>query len=100
MLIFRPTAKIEVLFKESYQLFKYIEKIKNLNGCWEQPMLNLVLAKHDMYEISLNEFVHEERTRTPIKDTVIFNHLCGMRGPLRKNIMKKYIIKIKRRRYK
>lgn len=91
LLIFRATDNIKSLFQETYELFKENEKIKNINACWEQPMLNLVLAKNDMYEISLNEYVHEERTRTPIKDTIVFNHLCGMRGPTRKNIMKKYI---------
>ena len=68
ILVFKPTKNIESLFKEAYQLFEYHEKMNNINDCWEQPMLNLVLARNDMYEISLNEFVHEQRTNKAIRD--------------------------------
>lgn len=91
ILVFKPSKNIESLFKEAYQLFEYHEKMNNINDCWEQPMLNLVLARNDMYEISLNEFVHEQRTNKAIRDSVVFNHLCGMRGPSRRNIMSSYI---------
>ena len=44
-----------------------------------------------MYDISLNDFVYEERDRAMIKDSHIFNHFCGLRGYSRYINMKKYV---------
>ena len=91
ILLFRPTSIIENLFSTVCEY--YNDQIKNnrVNSCWEQPALNLVLCKHNMFEISLNRYVHEERNKKPIHESVVFNHFCGMRGAGRASLMNKYI---------
>jgi hypothetical protein len=68
-----------------------IDKNK-INGCWEQPALCFTLIETDMYNISLNNLVYEERTKTKPSNSAVFNHFCGLRGPIRYTNMKKYII--------
>jgi quinolinate synthase len=40
-----------------------------VNNCWEQPALCFILIEQDMYDISLNDFIYEERNKTKIKDS-------------------------------
>jgi len=49
------------------------------------------LIEQDMYDISLNESVYEERTRGAIHDAHTFNHFCGSRGNTRYMHMKQYL---------
>lgn len=91
ILLFRPTQKIKDLFAETIILHAENVNKGKINSCWEQPSLCLILAKNDMFNITLNEIVMEERTHKKISDKNIFNHFCGMRGHTRYELMKKYL---------
>jgi hypothetical protein len=89
ILLFRPTDKIRNLFDETYELYQQLIKRQKINACWEQPALCFKLIEHDLYTISLNDLVHEERWEKKIEDSVIFNHFCGLRALDRYKKMKK-----------
>lgn len=91
ILLFRPTNIIKNLFSTVCEHYNNQIKNNRVNSCWEQPALNLVLCEHNMYKISLNKYVHEERDKKPIHESVVFNHFCGMRGTRRASLMNKYI---------
>ena len=91
ILLFRPSLKVKTVFDETYELYKELIKKKKINLCWEQPSLCFKLIEHDMFTISLNEYVYEERFKKPITDLHIFNHFCGMRGNTRYIKMKEYL---------
>lgn len=92
ILLYRPTNKIKKLFSTVYDHYNDQIRSNKVNACWEQPALNLVLCEHNMYEISLNKYVHEERNKKTIHESVVFNHFCGMRGARRAGLMKKYLV--------
>jgi len=94
ILLFRPSPKVKKVFDDTYELYIKLIKEKKSNECWEQPALCLILIKEDMYDISLTDFVYEERTKTNIQSSHIFNHFCGLRSNKRYEQMKKYISKI------
>jgi hypothetical protein len=93
ILLFRPSPKVKKVFDDTYKLYTELILKKKINGCWEQPALCLILIKEDMYDISLTDFVYEERTKTKIQSSHIFNHFCSLRSNKRyeqmKNIFKK-----------
>lgn len=91
ILLFRPSLKVKKVFDDTYKLYNILIINKKINGCWEQPALCYTLIKHDMYDISLNNYVYEERTKSKITDLQIFNHFCGLRGLERYKKMKKYL---------
>lgn len=100
ILLFKPSELIKKIFEETYNLYLYLIKNNKVNSCWEQPALCYTLIKYDMMEISLRNYVCEQRLINDknyenniiatTKDK-IFNHFCGLRGNNRKNIMKSYI---------
>ena len=91
IMVFRPNKKIKILFNKIYKLYLELINQKKVNNCWEQPALCFTLIKYQMFNISLNDLVYEERTNEKIGNNIIFNHLCGMRSAERYNIMKKYL---------
>lgn len=91
LLLFRPSLKVKKVLDETYELYKQLIKKNKINDCWEQPALCFKLIESDMYEMSLNDYVYEERTRIPKNELHIFNHFCGMRGNARHAQMKKYL---------
>lgn len=95
ILLFRPSDKVFSVFKKTCKLYSKLIKKNRINCCWEQPALNYILIKHDMYEISLSDYVFEERTLPfkSITDLHVFNHFCGGREPDRSSRMKKYLRK-------
>ena len=95
ILLFHPTLEVKKVFDEIYELYLSLIKQRKINACWEQPALCYKFIEHDIYEISLNNVVYEERSNSNIKptDNYIFNHFCGMRSSNRVNLMKKYINK-------
>jgi hypothetical protein len=93
ILLFRASNNVKKVFDESYELYLELIDKKKVNGCWEQPALCYTLTKLDMCEMSLNAYVHEERTNQVIKEDVIFNHFCGLRGDERYIKMLQYLQK-------
>lgn len=91
ILLFRPSTNVKNVFDKTYTLYLDLLKKGKLNACWEQPALCFTLIEQDMYDISLNESVYEERTRGAIHDVHIFNHFCGLRGDVRYMHMKQYL---------
>lgn len=91
ILLFRPTEYIRKLFADTLSLHRQNVKVGKINNCWEQPSLCFILAKNHMFSLNLNAFVHEERMNANVKDSVIFNHFCGMRGHQRNVQMRKYL---------
>jgi hypothetical protein len=92
ILLFRPSVEVKRVFDDTYELYTTLIKQNKVNHCWEQPALCYVMIDQDMYDVSLTEFVYEERlNRTPTKE--VFNHFCGLRGEARKYMMKKYLDK-------
>ena len=91
ILLFRPSVMAKKVFDETYELYTTLVKNKKINDCWEQPALCFKLIEHDMYDVSLNDYVYEERTRTPITESHIFNHFCGLRSSMRHRSMTKYL---------
>ena len=91
ILLFRPSSKVKNVFDKTYTMYVDLLKKNKVNGCWEQPALCFTMIEEKMYNISLNEYVYEERSNSAIKDTCIFNHFCGMRGTRRSQQMKKYL---------
>jgi len=91
ILLFRPSIKVKSVFDETYTMYLDLIKNNKINDCWEQPALCFTLIKQDLYDISLNDYVYEERTNGKINDLHIFNHFCGLRGELRYKNMKKYL---------
>ena len=92
ILLFRPSEKAKNVFDETYKLYLELISKNKINDCWEQPALCFTLIQKDMCEISLTNYVYEERTHGKIADSHIFNHFCGMRGSSRYVGMKKYIL--------
>jgi hypothetical protein len=84
--------KVKNVFDETYKLYLELISKNKINDCWEQPALCFTLIQKDMCEISLTNYVYEERTHGKIADSHIFNHFCGMRGSSRYVGMKKYIL--------
>lgn len=93
ILLFRPSIKVKRVFDAAHNLYLDLIKKNKINGCWEQPALCFTLIEHDMYEISLNDYVYEEREHGTIAESHIFNHFCGLRGNIRYKYMKKYLDK-------
>jgi hypothetical protein len=93
ILLFRPSPKVKKVFDDIYKLYMDLIKKNKINACWEQPALCYILIEQDMYDISLSEYVYEERTKSKITDLQVFNHFCGMGGDSRYNNMKKYLKK-------
>ena len=91
ILLFRPSMNVKKVFDDTYKLYKDLIKKRKINGCWEQPALCFTLIEQDMYNISLNDYVYEERTMGKIDSSHIFNHFCGLRGNSRYKNMKKYL---------
>lgn len=91
ILIFRPTIQIKQVFDEIHELYLSLIKQRKVNACWEQPALCYKFIEHNVYEISLNNLVYEERSNIKPNDKNVFNHFCGMRSSNRFNLMKKYI---------
>ena len=91
ILLFRPSISVKKVFDDTYKLYMDLIKKNKVNSCWEQPALCYVLIEQEMYDISLTDYVYEERTKSKISDFHIFNHFCGMRGDSRYNNMKKYL---------
>ena len=61
ILLFRPSLKVENVFDETYELYKKLLAEDKVLGCWEQPALCYKLIEHQMYNISLNDYVVEKR---------------------------------------
>ena len=93
ILLFRPSSKVKNVFDKTYTMYIDLVKQHKVNACWEQPALCLTMIEEKMYDISLNQYVYEERSKSMIKDTYIFNHFCGMRDNLRYIQMKQYLLK-------
>lgn len=91
ILLFRPSTKVKAVFDKAYSLYLNLIKNKKVNACWEQPALCFTLIEQDMYNISLNDYVYEERTMGTIDSSHVFNHFCGLRGSSRYKNMKKYL---------
>jgi len=91
ILLFRPSIKVKKVFDDTYTLYTRLIQQKKINGCWEQPALCFMLIEQDMYEVSLNDYVYEERTKNTIGDSHVFNHFCGLRGITRYIDMKGYL---------
>jgi len=92
IMLFKPTKFIQKVFNETWDFYiDHIKSGKRINKYWEQPFLCLKLIQYNLYDISLNKFVHEEKSKTKMSDEVIFNHFCELRGDNRKILMKKYI---------
>ena len=91
ILLFRPSVEVIKVFDEIYEMYQKLIKENKINACWEQPSLCYKLIEHDCYVVSLNDYVHEERRNTPLKDTVVFNHFCGLRGETRYAKMNHYL---------
>lgn len=91
ILIFRPSERVKKVFDDTYELYMNLLNQKKVNPCWEQPALCFTLIKENMYDITLTGCVYEERSKTKITDTHIFNHFCGLRSNVRNINMKKYI---------
>lgn len=91
ILLFRPSLMVKKVFDDIYKLYIDLINKGKINACWEQPALCYVLIEQDMFNISLTDYVYEERTKNKISDNHIFNHFCGMRGDSRYNNMKKYL---------
>ena len=95
ILLFRPSLKVKNVFDETYELYRKLLAEDKVLGCWEQPALCYKLIEHDMYNISLNNYVVEKRggehsfDKKP--DTHIFVHFCGRRGPKRVGMMNEYL---------
>lgn len=93
ILYFNPNNKIHTCFKNAWNNLQ--KNIKKVTDVWEQPYLNLELCKNNLYTLSLNDIVFEERwikeKNMLCKDNYIFNHFCGLRGDTRKIKMEKYL---------
>lgn len=92
ILVFRPSSQVKTVFDKTYAMYVDLLKKNKVNGCWEQPALCFTMIEEDMYDISLNECVYEERSNSAIKESHVFNHFCGMRGSSRHVLMKKYLL--------
>ena len=94
ILLFRASSKIRSLFDQSLDVFIESESKGVINPMWEQPALNLIFSKHDMFTISLNKYVFEERTKKSggkINQDTVFNHFCGYRGNSIGQLMNNYL---------
>jgi hypothetical protein len=91
ILLFKPSLKVKNVFDKTYKLYLKLINENKLNICWEQPALCFTLIEEDMYDISLNDYVYEERTNNKINNLHIFNNFCGLRGDMRYKNMKKYL---------
>lgn len=95
ILLFRPSLKVKNVFDETYELYKKLLRRNKVNGCWEQPALCYKMIEHTMCNMSLNDYVIEQRggehSIKNKKDTYIFNHFCGLRSSTRFNEMEKYL---------
>jgi|TARA_B110000285_G_scaffold167257_1_gene186944 hypothetical protein len=91
IMLFRPSKDVINFFNDTYKLYTHLINCNKVNNCWEQPALCFKLIEHDIYNMSLNDLVYEERSYAVINDSVIFNHFCGLRGIDRYINMKKYI---------
>ena len=95
ILLFRPSLKVKNVFDETYELYKKLLSDNKVNACWEQPALCYKLIEHDIYNISLNDYVAERRggmhSIETKPDTYILIHFCGMRGSKRHQMMKEYL---------
>lgn len=91
ILLFRASTVVKKVFDETYELYLELINKEKVNGCWEQPALCYTLTKLDMCEMSLNKYVYEERTNQKIKEDIVFNHFCGMRGNERYLKMVEYL---------
>lgn len=87
ILLFRPSLKVKNVFDETYELYKILLADNKVNACWEQPALCYKMIEHTMYNMSLNNYVIEERggehSIKNKKDAYIFNHFCGLRSTTR-----------------
>lgn len=112
ILLFRANDKVKKVFDETYNLYLDLIKKDKINSCWEQPSLCYKMIEHDMYVMTLNDFVFEEREKIKVdnksdkkdkkKDikkeikkvskNFIFNHFCGLRGKTRYKTMEKYLL--------
>lgn len=114
ILLFRANDKVKKVFDETYALYLELIKKDKINSCWEQPSLCYKMIEHDMYIMTLNDFVFEEREKfkidkiskndkttkniknnkksiTNLSKNIIFNHFCGLRGQTRYKSMEKYL---------
>ena len=75
ILLFRPSLKVKNVFDETYELYQKLLGVNKVNGCWEQPALCYKLIEHDIYNISLNDYVAEKRGGMHSIETVSYTHL-------------------------
>ena len=111
ILLFRANNKVKKVFDETYALYLELIKKDKINSCWEQPSLCYKMIEHDMYIMTLNDFVFEEREKFKVDknnkgdvttknkkciknlpNNIIFNHFCGLRGQTRYKSMEKYLL--------
>ena len=80
ILLFRPSELVKKVFHETQELQKELLQKNYRNECWEQPVLCQKMIEHDMFTISLTNFVQEERMYGEITNWHIFNHFvaCGI----------------------
>ena len=91
ILLFKPSIMVKQVFDDTYNLYKQLVNNNKINDSWEKPALCYTLIKHDMFEISLDDIVYEERSKQLIPSRCIFNHFCCMRGTDRHVAMQKYL---------
>ena len=97
ILLFEPSNKIKQIYKEIWNLFQNDKKYNKKNlEFGDQPYINYKLCQHNLYDISLNNVVFDERTKynnlkLNVNNSHIFNHFCGYKGDDVINLMKKYI---------
>ena len=91
ILLFKPSEKVKKVFDDTYNLYLSLLQKKRINSCWEQPALCFILIQENMHDISLNDYVYEQRTKSKVLDSHVFNHFCALRGPKRQLSMKKVL---------
>lgn len=95
ILLFRPSSDIASNFKQAYSDYvNYVPKTKMDVPPWEQPFLCYTFGLTNMYTISLNTFVSEERYNhkrrcaKPPGENATFHHFNGYRSQHRTHMMK------------
>ena len=85
ILLFRPSLKVKNVFDETYELYQKLLGVNKVNACWEQPALCYKLIEHDIYNISLNDYVAEKRggmhSIENKSDTYILIHFLWIERP-------------------
>lgn len=79
ILLFKPSQKVKEVFDDAYNLYVNLIQKRRVHACWEQPALCYTMTKFDMCEVSLNDYVYEERSNY-VNENATFNHFCAFRG--------------------